>query len=431
MTPSEKVLKKFQDKKAPTLESRLTKAFAEKLLGSDLSVFVDMKAVYKQHGDQIANARGFIDQVVQSAQQMGGVDKSQIEQAKKLFDGLFQLIDDTEQIVAAVDFRPEGFVLGAHVQVADKSPSNAYLKTVKPAMLTGMAKLPAGAMVYSNSSSNLELVQGLFSSMLGLGGSSDAKLSKDAEDALAELGALKFEESYSSFDFPSGGISVIRYAEPAKAVAAALKLYKSLPENAALGGSALKGKPEVKANDQTVGSFALHGVKITWDVERMVERFPEELREGMKETMKKMLGDGQRFWFGTDGKTFVQVTAKDWVEGKKRLEDYLSGKSTLGGDAEFAATRKQLPAGANTLVVLDSGRLAFAIGQYTGEVLKNFPALPFNLGAAKKPEGKSSYIGLAVTLQPRQGGIDLFLPAEAIKQIVSVLQPLFGEPGGR
>jgi len=427
ITISEKSLKKFQDKKSATVESRIAKPFAEKLLGADLSAFVDMKAVYKQHGDQMANARGFVDQAIQAAQGMGGVDKTQVEQAKKILESMFQLVEDTEQLVASVDFRPEGFMLRTYVQVAEKSPSNVYLKTVKPAALTGIGKLPAGAMVYSNSSSNLELAQGLLSSMLGLGGGGgDAKSTKAAEEALAEMTGLKFEESYSSYDFPSGGINVIRYADPAKAVAASLKLYQAIPENAAFGGSALKGKPEVKPNEQSVGGFSLHGVKLNWDIDRMVERFPEELREGMKETMKKLLGHGQRIWFGTDGKAFVQVTAKDWTEGKKRLDEYLSGRATMGASAEFAATRKQLPAETNTLVLLDAGRMAHAIGQYIGEILKNFPALPFNLGAAGKPEGKPSYIGFAMTLQPRQGGIDLFLPAEAVKQIFTVLKPLFG-----
>ncbi|MFL5339870.1 MAG: hypothetical protein ACJ8F7_06945 [Gemmataceae bacterium] len=430
VSASEKAIKAFATKTAESLSARLTGPLAAKLLGADVAAFVDVRAVRKQHGDSIAAAKQALDQALEQAEGAGGIDKAQIQQAGKIFGSLFQLIEDTDQVVVSADFRPEGLMLRLHTQVGEKSKTNAYLKTMKPATLTGIIKLPTGAMAYSNSVPGLDLAQGLLTSMLGLGGSGESKASPEAEEALKELAGLKFEESYSSGDFPSGGIQVIRYAEPAKAVAASLKLYKSVPADSSFIGSALKGKPEVKEGEQTAHGFTLHSVRLTWNIDKMVERFPEEQREAAKETMKKMIGDGQRFWFGSDGKEFVQLTAKDWAEASKLLDAYVGGKSALGSDPAFAATRKQLPAAANTVILIDAGRMAYAMGQYVGDLLKNIPNIQIAIGQAKKPEGKPSYLGIAVTLEPRNGSLDVYVPTEGIKQIIGVLQPLFGGPAG-
>ena len=55
-----------------------------------------------------------------------------------------------------------------------------------------------------------------------------------------------------------------------------------------------------------------------------------------------LLGEGARYWFGSDGKTFVQVTAKDWASAQKLLDGYLEGKSTIGGQPTFRDARKPL-----------------------------------------------------------------------------------------
>jgi hypothetical protein len=63
------------------------------------------------------------------------------------------------------------------------------------------------------------------------------------------------------------------------------------------------------------------------------------------------------------------------------------------------------------------------------DAAKNFPgAVPAI--EPKAPQGTPSYIGLVVSIHPRNGAIDLWLPAEAIKAFVKVLAPVFGSVGG-
>src|SRR5258706_9406504 len=109
----------------------------------------------------------------------------------------------------------------------------------------------------------------------------------------------------------------------------------------------------------------------------------------MKASMKNLIGEDQKFWFGTDGKTSVQVTAKDWSDAKSMLEKYFSGQKTLATEPGFELTRKQLPGPANTLIIIDSARFGNFMGQNIGEILKKAAGFPGgNPGRAKKPAGK-------------------------------------------
>ena len=144
----------------------------------------------------------------------------------------------------------------------------------------------------------------------------------------------------------------------------------------------------------------------------------------MKGTMKKLIGEEQKFWYGTDGATTVQVTAKDWSEAKKLLENYFSGKNTLTTEPGYELTRKQLPGAANMVILIDAGKAAYTVAQYVGEIVKNIPGLPGNLGEAKKPEGKPAYVGLLLNLEPKHGAFDVFLPADGVKHIFGVLAPI-------
>src|SRR5262249_41590766 len=222
------------------------------------------------------------------------------------------------------------------------------------------------------------------------------------------------------------GLQVTRYADPAKAMELTLKMFRAITENSSFSGSAIKGKPAIKMDAQKVGNISLHSVDLVWDMDKNVERFSDATRDSIKESMTKVLGSEMHLWFGTDGKVFLQATAPDWQSARQMLESFFTGKNTLENDAGFSAARKQLPAEANMLTMLDAGRLAHFITQYGTEMFRNAQILPFNLGEAQKPEGKPAYMGLAITLQPRHANLDIWVPAEAAQAVIKVLAPLLG-----
>ena len=116
------------------------------------------------------------------------------------------------------------------------------------------------------------------------------------------------------------GCHVAVVIEPAKAVDATLKLFRAIPKDGAYAGVAIKGKPDIKTDAQKLNGFSFHSVAYTVDLDKSVEKLPEEARDQIKQMMQKMIQTDQRVWFGTDGKAFLQVTAKDWSAAAKKLE---------------------------------------------------------------------------------------------------------------
>lgn len=131
VTPSEKAMKLFRDKKTEVMSGKLDRTLAAKLLNSDVSAYLDVKAITKQYGDQIDSFKKLMGQAFDQMQGLG-LDKEQIEMAKKIYDGLFRLIDDTERMVLGVEFQPDGFMLRIHTQVGEKTKTNEILKGSTP-----------------------------------------------------------------------------------------------------------------------------------------------------------------------------------------------------------------------------------------------------------------------------------------------------------
>lgn len=427
VTPSEKAMKLFRDKKTKNLAAALDKTLAGKLLGADVSAYVDVKALTKQFGDQIDSAKTLVGQALDQLEG-AGLDKGQIEMVKKIYDGIFRLVDDTERFVAGVEFRPDGFMLRLHTQVGDKTKTNEFLKASRPTKLEMLGKLPTGKMSYMSGSADLDFIRGLaLAAIVGLpgGGPSDQPLA-DASKALANL---KLKNWVGANDHPNISLQVFQYEDNQAAVKATMKMYQILRQDASFGGAIIKGKPEIKADAEKLGGFTFHSVKITWDFDKTVEKFPEQLREAMKAALKTSLGDGAHDWFGTDGKVLLQVRAPDWPAARKMIDSYLNGKATLGADPSYLATRKQLPETASSLIIFDARRTAYVTAKSIAEMGKNFPgALPGN--APKAQPGKPTYIGLALGMQPQNGTLDLWLPADAIKAFIKVFGPMFGGVDG-
>ncbi|HEV3144236.1 MAG TPA: hypothetical protein VGZ47_10155 [Gemmataceae bacterium] len=431
-SPSEKAIKVLVDKKTESMAGKLDKAAEREVLDPDFSLLLDVRAVRKMYGDKINDAKAFLDQALQQAQNFGGIEKEQLEAVKKLFEGAFQMVDDADSLLVSADFRPEGLMLHFHSHFGEKTKVNDFLKTIQAAPLAGVDKLPIGQLSYTGSTGNFSLLQGAGNTFLGLGGgSSDSKENKAYQEAVEALAKLKAESTSSSSDYPAAGLQVTEYSDPAKAVYLTLKMFEAMPENAAFAGVAIKGKPKIQKDAKKVGDLSLHSVEVTLDLDKMVERFPEEIRDAMKESFKKLVGSEMRFWVGNSGKVFIQLTGKDWESANKMLDTYLSGNKVIGKEEGFNETRKQLPKDASMLTMIDAGRAGYFIAQYGGEVLRNVPGFPGQLLAEPKlPEGKPVYFGIAVTLKPQHGSLDIWLPAAGVNAIIKVLAPLFNGLGG-
>src|ERR1051326_8723945 len=149
LTASEKARKIFQDKSFTSLAGKLDKSLEAKLVESDLSVLVDAKAVTKHYGDEIAALRASIEQGFQFLEGQESMSKEQLEMAKTMVSGLFQMVEDCDRAVLAAKFEPDGLAVQAHTQFGDKTKTNDVLKIARPGSSAGIGRLPGSSMIYA------------------------------------------------------------------------------------------------------------------------------------------------------------------------------------------------------------------------------------------------------------------------------------------
>lgn len=404
------------------LSGQIAADMSAKLLDHDVSVFANLGKVNEEYGETIRNAR---EQMVQLLDATGGqLEKSQLEAAKKLYSGMFQVVLDGKALVVGLDFRPQGIALHMQAQVKADTSTAKSLAAEKPSNLEQFGKLPSGQVMYTAMQLSPETMKSLMFGMQGLNiGEGDSKALSEA--ALTKLFNAKGEAAYSSMNYPPSGVTFQRYGDPTQAVAANLELFKAFGDGAGYMGGMFKSKPVVKPDAETVRGIKLTHVRMEWDLDKMADQIPG-VGEGMKGAYRKILGDETNVWFGAEGDRIITVTAKDAADAKSRLESFLDGKSVIGSSEAFNATRKQLPASTSLVYLMDSGPMTYWMADYMVTLFKAMPGLPFNLPDSVKPtKTEPAFIGAAVTLQPERGAMDLYIPVTAIQEIRKVIMQVF------
>jgi hypothetical protein len=409
-------------KKPAGLDSKLSADLAKQFLTNDLSLYVNLAAVNKEYGDQIKSGRELFETALNMA---GGADKASMEYVKIIYGGMFQAIEDGRVFLAAVDFRPEGMNLHLQFQVGPDTKTNRLLQNQKPTTLASVGALPEGSMTYTATRITGDVLKSIAPLVYGaLAGEGESKAKM--EEALKQLVAAGNTGSYSGADMPASGLQLQMFDDPAKAVTAMLALFRAMGEGGTFQNAYVKGKPEIKENAVEHRGFKLSSMHIVWDLDKFADAIPGG-GEAAKNAIKKLLGEDQHVWFGTDGKRVVTLTAKNWDAAAKRLDAYLDGSATLEKEPAYALTRKQLPAETSILMLADAGRFTQTMGDYMLGLFKAMPAqLPFNLPDGIKPvKTKISYLGFAITLRAETAGFDMFVPVTGIQEIRKVLMPLF------
>lgn len=407
-------------KKYAGLDSKLSKGMAEKFLGYDLGVYVDMAVVNEKQGDAIRQSR---DMLLSLAEQGAAGDPQQAEAAQKMIGGLFQAMLDSRGFVVAADFRPEGLALHVQSRVGAETESNAFLKSQKPAALAGIGTLPSDQMVYMTALLSPDSMKSIMTIGQGAGTPNEAM-----KKAIQEMVAAGPRAYCSAASFPLAQLTAQEFDNPKKAIDATLAMFRAMGDEETVARMMLKGPPQVKVDAKTHKDIKFTEYKMEFDIDKMAEKNPAGA-EATKAMMNKMMGGGMTGWIGTDGKQVINVTGKDWDVAKATLDAYLAGASTLAKSEAFQSTRKALPASASMLAVADAGRLTFALTDIGVTVMKSMGGLGLPLppmpDEIKPVKTETVYIGVAVTLQPESGAFDLFFPAKAVPEIKKVVMQLF------
>jgi hypothetical protein len=410
--------------KKPGLDTILDKTFAKKMLASDISVYVDMTAINKVYGDDIKKAHEEIVKAIEEANEnLGGANKNTLEMVKLIVGPLFQAFEDSKGIFAAVDFRPEGFAFHTEALVGAETKTNALLKIAKPSALGDIAKLPSGKMFYNGMQIPVSLLKNISPFLYGIVYDEESKSGKALRDAVDQIADSKPAARLDALDLPAQGIQVWQYEDPVRAATAQLKLFESLQGGESYSSGMLKEKPKVSPSAKKYREFDLHKVALAFDIEAMAEKSlpqgaaTEELKKQMVGMLKKMIGESHEIWFGSNGKQFIQVMAKDWETAQKLIDQFLEKKSTVGDLEAFKEARKQLPADSSLTMLIDVPKYATLMTEAFEPLLSLFPVpIPAGILTPATP-GTTCFMGTAVTLQPERASFDFWFPGKAANEI--------------
>lgn len=413
-------------KRQPGLDGKLDADAARRFLAADLSAYVDMPAFVAEYGAEIRAARATLDQALQQAMQVRERDLAGAEMVKKMSSLFFQATEDSRAVLLLADFRPAGLALHASTQIGADTTTGQFLKGFRPSPLGRLGQLPAGAMTYAALQVEPALLKLFPAWLYGLSPGPDSHANPAVREALRRLTAAGPRARFASARLPLYGTQIWDYQDPAGAVAAHLQLLQALKAGDTFGGTLLREKPDVKARAQTYRGLTLHYVGMTWDIDGMVaaqtpkeggEEYTKAVAKPMAATLKKLVGEGSKSWFGTDGKVFVQVTAGDWDGARRQLDQYLDGKAAVGRQPAFADTRRRLPAETSVVNVVEASSYV----QFLADFLQAAADRPAP-SAARAAKGKPAYFGMAITLRPGRGSLDLWLPAAVVGELVRVVE---------
>jgi hypothetical protein len=427
VTSNKDVAEQFT-KKQPGLDKKLDKTLAKKLLESDVSVYVDTAAVRKEYGEQIKEFRKEMEKAFEEGGiGIGGANKGNLEMMKLVIDPAFQAFEDSKAFLFTVEFRPEGLAIHAQATVEPDSKTNSLLKASKPTAMTELAGLPAGRLTYTATHLAPELLKKFGLLVYGISNDPDSKEAKTLADAVAQIAKSNPTVRLEAANVPPGGIQAWTYEDPVLASTNQLRLFEALKDGESYLNVVLKEKPTITASAKKHRGYDLHHVSMAWDLEATVAKslpagapLPPEFQTKMVEGMKKLMGDGAKMWFGSDGKKgFVSITAEDWESAQKLLDAYLDKKGTVGEEKAYAEARKHLPQEITLMYLIDLPTYAAIITDYAQSLLGVFAGIiPFPLDALTPAgKGKTAFMGFSVTLQPERGSVDFWLPASAVSEI--------------
>jgi hypothetical protein len=437
LTPHKELAVEFT-KKQPGLDAKLGPKHCKQFLDADVSVYLDAPDFFKTFIKEMKTGRNLLEKALVRAYQFHPGDKLTAGAVKKMIGLVFQAAQDSRAFLAFAEFRPDGLSVQAQAPIDPATKTGALLKKFKTSPLASLGRMPAGQMGYSALLVEPALLKMFPAWLYAIAADPDNpnhQVIRKAVKDLAAAGPRSMAVSYqkmAAVQMPLAGIQVWKYRHPERAVKARLRLVKALRAGEMFEGLVLKTKPVVKANAHTYQGVAFHYSRLTWDIERMLgtymdKKIPEAQKKKVIEAFKKLLGEGRKAWFGTDGKVVIQVTAPDWKGARRQINRYLAGKGTLSEQPAFQETRKHLPARTTVLHLLE----ASAYSQGMGEFLKALAEAMPNGGKGKFPvfpavKGKAAYIGAAFTLEPGSGGMDVWFPATAVNQFYQVfLGPIF------
>jgi hypothetical protein len=397
----------------------LGRDLADAFLAADLAVCVNVEVVNEQVGNQIRNFKRITELLLNQAADQGnlpGVTKKTLNAWKSALRALFQAIDDCRAVVVSAEFRPEGLLLRVQGRFAEGTATARLVGADPPDPLKDLGKLPTGFGTYTASrygEAFRRIMDDLSEAFEPAVGDEGGHARLDA--CRKELAAAGFAGVSSATLSPGTAIEVTSYRDPAKAARALVDAYRTVGPDGSIRGTFLKGAPAVTEQARRHRGLTFTEVRVSFDLEATASRVPDgPFKEIVLEGLKTRFIPKTGVWIGAGEKAVVRLTAEDWDAAKGALDKYLDGQPSVGTDKGFQLTRRQLPAEATAVGLLEVRALVTGIAPSAAALAKVIPGAP-KLPPITPGKGDPTYLGFATTLKGDTAGLTFFVPTEALR----------------
>ncbi len=345
---------------------------------------------------------------------MGG---GMMDAIKGLYGKMFDAIKEGDSLALSFEFAPGALTVSGGATVKPGSATAKRLASARTGTGELLEKLPADGTTYAYMDLSPEALAGF--QKLGMSIVAGGKPSAELEKAMAAAREAGGDEMYTVSTGQTSNLTLTVPKDPQKALAAGIDALKSMKA----GGGFIKDV-SVEPKAETYKGFSFARAKMTFDLEKMVT----PAMPGGVDAMKKMLGgDSVTSFVGTDGKTLITVTAKDFDAAKAQIDAVLSGTNAIGASAGFQALRKSLPKKASAIFLVSAQGLVKQVGTQVGAMTGSPATLPADMPKAP------ALFGGALVASPKGYDFTFIIPSPVgpviEKGLVPMLQGMQGKIG--
>ena len=401
----------------------------------NLSLFINVPEILKIYQgpfDQgVKQANDFIEQMPNLIPpQQNGVDmKAVVGMYASGFKALVQGVKDSQGLTCALAVTDKDISLSEYVDFAENSPSAQAIAKHKPTALSMLGQLPAEKLGYGAIQMDVGAIgQWGLKMSLQMYAEGDTEKEKQIKDLLAEYDKLKFGGMAFSFglgDLKNGAIrsAAIMEMDHPESLRKVAEQTGKLMSNINVGGMKVETKFEPMA--ETYGNLKADVTRAKYDVA------PGNPGAQMQSEMMKVM-------YGPDGMVTRAVYLKDRtlqsIGGTKAdmqaAIDAENGKNNVGGQEAFQTARKQLPAEANLIGLVDIPGL---IANGFGLAIQAGQPVPLDAKTLEDIRGKPSFLGFALKVENHGLHAKTVIPLpqmQGINKTVRALQPAQATPPG-
>lgn len=389
----------------------------EALVKADFAVYLNMVVVNQQIGDKIRQLKELFEKMMQQLldqSKIPGIGKRGVNAMKATIKAAFQGLEDCQALVLAAEFRPEGLLLQGQIRFGPDTLT-AQLIPSNLAPSPDLGALPAGFTSYTASrlgDSFGNLLDDFNAAFAPADG--DDRPGGPFDQYLKEKAAAGVRRQWYAEVSPGTGITIGEYRDPARAVRALLAGYKTIGPGGTIKAVFVKSVPVIVEQSVKHRGFTFTEIRVHYDLAATAARLPEgPLRQLLLDDFKLRVTEKTNIWVGTDGKTVVRLTGKDWATVKGTLDAYLDGKRGVAAEKGFQLARRNLPDTAVYVTFEETRATITRSVPLFRPLLKMIPGFP-EIPKLTPVKGDPTYLGSAVTLQGDTAGFLVFVPAQGM-----------------